>query len=238
MTKLTVGREGSPLVSRDNHPFGSNELVCLCSNLLTAAECQAIVADAETIGGEHGWGSRYTYQELSSDLHAEALPVARSVLDFALPERILPAVAAAFPYAVPNGPASLRVHNAIVVKYDASANKTRMPSHTDASVITVNVALTPTLGNFEGGGTWVQALASRPPYDEEKEGFGGTLRSPKAGDALIQAGRIKHGGAPISSGVRHILTIFMHVDTFVDHAMRHQVRVQRALALFKVSGLE
>ena len=53
----------SSLISPDNRPFHSRALVHVTdSPLLSAADCAAIIEEAERLGLERGWRSRYTLQ--------------------------------------------------------------------------------------------------------------------------------------------------------------------------------
>jgi len=84
------------------------------------------------------------------------MPQAHALLDNALQSTLLPAAAAAFGFA----PSSLRVNEALVVKYDAASGHNALPVHVDFSLLTLNVALSPPAA-YEGGGTWLQPVLTR-----------------------------------------------------------------------------
>jgi len=103
---------------------------------------------------------------------------------------------------------ALRVSDAFVVKYNASAGQQgSMPSHRDGAVFSFNVALNG-LDDYEGGGTYFRKL------DRNASGGGGgggdssgALRSPK-GHIVAHSSALMHGGHPTTSGVRYILVAF------------------------------
>ncbi len=76
------------------------------------------------------------------------MPEAHALLDSALRATLLPAAAAAFGFA----PSTLRVNEALVVKYDAASGHNALPVHADFSLLTVNVGLSDS-GEYGGGGT-------------------------------------------------------------------------------------
>lgn len=66
----------------------------------------------------------------------------------------------AFAFAFPAAAcaSALRVSDAFVVKYDASAGQRRLTPHRDGSVFSFNVALNH-LEEYDGGGTFLRKLA-------------------------------------------------------------------------------
>lgn len=94
--------------------------------------------------------------------------------------------------------AALRVSDAFVVKYDASAGQRQMAPHRDGAVFSFNVALND-LDEYEGGGTYFRALG--------RDGSVGVLRSPK-GHVLAHSSALMHAGAEVKAGVRYILVAF------------------------------
>lgn len=106
--------------------------------------------------------------------------------------RIGPLIMNAF---FPKGGAYLAPYDIFVVRYDAT-QQNRLEAHRDASVISFNLALNE---NFEGGGTYIDALGTRLTMDT------GTL--------LIHCGRLRHCGCPVTRGVRYILVGFVLVKS-------------------------
>ena len=99
----------------------------------------------------------------------------------------------------------LRVSDAFVVKYNASAGQRQMAAHRDGALFSFNVALNG-LDEYEGGGTYFRTL-------------GTNLRSEK-GHVLAHMSGMLHGGHPITSGTRYILVSFVVIQGYQNYAMR------------------
>lgn len=95
----------------------------------------------------------------------------------------------------PKGGTHLAPYDIFVVRYDAT-QQNRLEAHRDASVISFNLALNE---DFEGGGTYIDALGTRLTMDT------GTL--------LLHCGRLRHCGCPVTRGVRYILVGFVLVKS-------------------------
>ena len=61
------------------------------------------------------------------------------------------------------------------------------------------------IGDYQGGGTWFEALGA-----DNK----GRVVNSSIGGAVLFAGPLKHSGFPICRGVRHILVLFLYVEGF------------------------
>ena len=147
-TPRLVGSDA--LVAPGNAPFGSRALVHATVEPVLAPEtCADIIAEAEERAAADGWGSRYTLQSGSDELHLADLPRGSAAVAAALPDIAAIATAALLP--PEHKPSDLRVLNALVVRYDAARSKDHMAPHGDANLLTVNVALS---AGHEGGGTW------------------------------------------------------------------------------------
>ena len=106
---------------------------------------------------------------------------------------IAPLLAAAHPGAV--DAARVRVHDAFVVRYDAAAQR-HLPVHRDQSVFSLTIALN-ARAEFDGGGTYF--AQSR------------TVVCPDAGQLVVFSGETRHGGEPITAGVRYISAAFLYL---------------------------
>ncbi|CAN0124855.1 unnamed protein product, partial [Discosporangium mesarthrocarpum] len=96
----------------------------------------------------------------------------------------------------PFPPPLLRVHDAFIVRYDASAQRS-LPQHTDQSELSLTISLNPA-GEFRGGGTWF-------------EGLGKAVLPEEAGHVVIfPGGDMMHGGHPITEGVRYVIAVFLY----------------------------
>ena len=187
-------------------PDGDHLVHTSAQPLLTASECDAIVAESEewaTAAG--GWTSKRHFNHPTTDIPLAELPRTRELLNAdVLPSRIYPMLGNAFERSLPNWRA-LRVADAFVVKYNAAAGQTHLSTHRDGSVLSFNIALNER-GEYEGGGTWFEGLGRSVPIEK--------------GHVCCHASGVLHGGHPISSGTRYILVAFVIVEGYQNWAMR------------------
>ena len=100
----------------------------------------------------------------------------------------------------------MRVHDAFIVRYDAEKDHSfHLPEHSDTSAMSFTVALNDK-DEFEGGGTWFEALGS-----EKGEG---KVVDAEVGCCTAFAGPMRHAGFPITKGVRMILVLFLYIEDF------------------------
>jgi hypothetical protein len=88
------------------------------------------------------------------------------------------------------------VHDAFLVRYEATASSHFLPLHYDESthscVLTLN-------DDYEGGGTYI--------YDLDQS------ITPPAGSLIsFRGNKCLHGGSPVTHGIRYILAIFLYLD--------------------------
>lgn len=103
------------------------------------------------------------------------------------------------------GQSRMRVHDAFIVRYDAERDKSlSLPEHCDTSSMSFTLALNSRAnGDFEGGGTWFEALGPQ-----------GEVVDADLGQAVAFAGPLRHAGYPITRGTRVILVLFLYVEAF------------------------
>jgi hypothetical protein len=204
------------LISPGNAPFKTCSLVHVTeAPVLSAESCRLIIDEAESAASKNGWRSRYTLQKNCDEMHVSDLPGASRLLTEALPLLARTAVQCLLP--PPFAASDMRVHNALIVRYDAEKRRNYMPAHGDFSLLTMNIALN---SDYDGGGTWFQALG----------GDGGQVVSAGGtGNAILHAGSLWHAGAATTTGLRYILVIFFHSAGYVDHSTRLQTRATARL---------
>ena len=169
--------------------------------VLTFTECLALRLEAR-IAMVWGFSAAFTYTDLVEIgvVKVSDLPIARRLLRHKLASSLLPLVAERFALDA----SSLRVRDAVVLRYDAAQRATRQPMHRDDALISFSVPLSAQL-EYSGGGTCF-------------EGSGAVLR-PQAGRLLCHASGIRHAGNDISHGVRWMLVVFL-VATHVPQLSR------------------
>ena len=196
-------------------PFGVGDLARVSRRaLFSAADCAAVVAEAEADRAWRGAQPLATYARNASVFRpVRELARTRAWLDRELETTIFPAVEDAF------GGDALRVANlrcsaATVVKYNASAGQTTLGVHRDGPLVTGLVPLNG-LEAYEGGGTFVEAL------DDHR---GGVLKR-DVGHLILHPATLRHGGAPVTSGIRYVLVVWLFS---ADHAPHWHYATQRA----------
>lgn len=195
----------APQISPDNAPYMTDRLI-LKSNaaLLSATECTGLIEQMEAHGAANGWDARYPVDGFTREVNIADIPESVELLNRALRETLLPAVASEFGNFAAS---SLRVNEALVVKYDAATGNNCLPVHQDFSLFTINVALSQS-SSFKGGGTWFQ-------HD------GKTIVAGR-GEALVHAGGIPHCGVPVDRGARYQLVLFILSTAHADLSGRMQ----------------
>jgi predicted 2-oxoglutarate/Fe(II)-dependent dioxygenase YbiX len=181
--RLPAGRGAAALVS--------------AAPLLSAAQCAAVIAEAEAHAASRGgWATARHYAVPTTDVPLRSLGASRALLLEAIGAAVAPALRAA--HGVPS--ASLRVHDAFVVRYDAEAGQASLPRHADQSHFSLTLALNAP-PSFAGGGTHFPDMAPHV-----------AAVLPPPGHAVLFPGALQHAGAPITAGVRYIVAAFLWVD--------------------------
>jgi hypothetical protein len=157
---------------------------------MSKSECLALRLEAQAAMAM-GMSSEFSYTDVVrvGEVHVVDLPVARLTLRNKLTE-LLPPLAQLFGL----GPSSLRVCDAVVVRYDAAKGATRQPVHRDNALVSFNIPLSAEV-EYAGGGTCF-------------EGSGEVIKAPM-GTMLCHASGMRHAGQAITGGVRWVLVLFL-----------------------------
>ena len=154
---------------------------------------------------------------VTTDVAVEDIPSLRPWLRQLLATRLCPMLEACYPLLADgsslcddHGRSRVRVHDAFIVRYDATAGSLSLPEHRDTSAVSLSLALNPGEGgeggegDFAGGGTWFEALG------EER----GQVVDAEVGHAVFFAGPLRHAGYPITRGTRFVLVLFLYIEGF------------------------
>lgn len=146
------------------------------------------------------------------------------------------------------GAASLRVSDARLVKYNASAAQTELGLHRDGPLVTATISLS-RLDEYGGGGTLIEALAAgeRPraagerPSERPSASSRTNVKRVPRGHAILHPGAVRHGGEPITRGLRYVLVFFICDADECDHdrycVLRANVRAFRRDVLLATTPL-
>jgi len=199
--------------------------------LLAPAECAAVLAlvDAHVSGALGGaWPSVRRSSVPTTDIAVEDMPALVPWLRALLASRVFPMLERCYPLLAGGRvleARALRVHDAFIVRYDAARGSTSLPEHSDTSALSVSLSLNARGRDFDGGGLFLRCLESGAGGGEDggddRDGEGGVFCAPE-GCATAFMGPLRHGGAPITRGVRVILVLFLYVEGFAyGELLRH-----------------
>lgn len=86
----------------------------------------------------------------------------------------------------------------------------RLEAHRDGSLLSFTVLLTPP-DEFEGGGTFFDALRDVNSSESTLLHPNGVIRPARAGDCVLHSGKLLHGANGVTSGKRTVLVGFVEV---------------------------
>jgi hypothetical protein len=162
--------------------------------LLTRDECQGLIDEARQViaeglaNGKRGEDNQPTNSELG-EAKLSTMPKSSEWLNKKLHSTLFPLLQDRF------GVAGLTLTDALVIGYGYFGNGSRsQPMHRDSSLLSLNVALSPS-SDYIGGGTYFDALGE---YLHQEQGH-----------VTCHAGGTLHAGNGISSGERWILVLFV-----------------------------
>lgn len=183
---------------------------------MSYAECMALRLEAD-VAMRLGATTDFTITEETGigEVHVSELPVSRWTLRHKLGSTLLPAVARCFGVRA----SSLRVYDALVLRYDAARDLTHQPTHRDAALLTLNIALSDE-AEYEGGGTRFEAS-------------GQVIKTPM-GHMCCHASGVRHAGRQITRGERWVLVVFL----LAAGAPQPARRLAAAAALLRVQANE
>lgn len=177
--------------------------------LFSEVEVDAIVQEAENRALQMGWTTQRHANYPTTDVPLVELPQTLGWFKTSLVTVIYPFLTESFDFCLPD-PQHLKVVDAFVVKYNATAGQSYLKEHRDGSVLSFNIALN-SWDEYEGGGTYFRSQ--------------GAVRSNK-GHVLAHASGLLHGGHPITAGVRYILVAFVILQNYPNFASRFYEHVR------------
>ena len=173
------------------------------SKLWSVAECKHILGVLKrVVPGKGGWqNSRHT-AHATTDLPAADLPSAEYQQLFdQVQQRVFPRLMHHYGYHPADGWV-YTFRDLFFVKYEArDGEQSGLALHADGSLLSFNLLLNP-IEEFTGGGTFFELT--------------GTTHTIAQGDALFHCGRLRHAGAPITTGTRMLLVGFVDVRRAAD----------------------
>jgi hypothetical protein len=187
---------------------------------LTPAECESIIeqahayvdqeveaeaGDGAVTRGPRGWTTTRHYDAPTTDVPVHVVPGALRLFNGCALRRLGPMLHAVLRRDRRGEDAKqyMYINDAFIVKYevtgDASKTSQRyLPMHLDQSHYSFTIALN-SAAEYDGGGTYFAALDRALSADK--------------GHCLLFPGTLRHGGDPITRGVRYILAVFVFLSS-------------------------
>jgi tetratricopeptide (TPR) repeat protein len=164
--------------------------------LFDPATCQALIEEARAAitAGLEKEGETIVNDPTNSQLgeaRVSSLPSGKKWLQEELRDKLFPLLENRFGISAPN----MTLNDALIIGYGYFGGPSRsQPLHRDASILSLNIALSPQ-SDYEGGGTYFQGID--------------TILQQEQGHVLCHSGGTMHAGNAISSGERWVMVLFV-----------------------------
>jgi hypothetical protein len=176
----------------ESQAIGSSRQLFVTPRLESPATCRQLIEWAqEHASKQGGWTTSRHYDVPTNDVPVHKVP---TLLDWFVPwmdRDIQPLLQAQF-----QTTKRFYVHDAFLVRYEATSSSHFLPLHYDESTHSLILALSE---DFEGGGTYFYSLDQ--------------TMTPKTGSLVsFRGNKLLHGGNVVTQGVRFILAVFLYLD--------------------------
>jgi len=168
--------------------------------ILSSEECAQAIQWAESAAESRagGWTTSRHYAVPTTDIPIHEVPPLLEWFKGVLESRLRPLLAMQFGEdEVGIGGSGVFIHDAFVVRYDASGGQNHLPLHRDQSTHSFTIALN-SLSDYDGGGTYIASIKR-------------AVRPSKGGALSFRGDELLHGGDPVVSGRRYIIVAFCYV---------------------------
>lgn len=176
----------------------TKQSVFIASNVIDAATCRNLIQWALDYAlNNGGWTASRHYSVPTTDLPIHQVPNLLGWFQDWMPRVLLPLLRDQFGIAsYGDEQPRFYVHDAFLVRYEATSSNRFLPLHYDESTHSCVLAIN---DDFDGGGSYV--------YDLKR-----SIAPPTGGMVSFLGNRCLHGGTPVTRGVRYILAIFLYID--------------------------
>lgn len=177
------------------------------SPLISPDECKKAIDWAESAATSRtgGWTTSRHYAVPTTDIPIHEIPPLLKWFNALFSNRIRPLMAAQFgEQNVGKQGRNIFIHDAFIVRYDASGGQKHLPLHRDQSTHSFTVALNSS-SDYDGGGTYVAALKR-------------SIRPSIGGMTSFRGDELLHGGDPVVLGRRYIIVAFCYVSHLENKA--------------------
>lgn len=169
--------------------------------LISTDECQKAIewAELEAKSRKDGWTTSRHYAVPTTDIPIHEIPPLLQWFNHLFCDRIRPLLAAQFgEHNVGKEGRNIFIHDAFIVRYDASGGQKHLPLHRDQSTHSFTIALNST-SDYDGGGTYVASLKR-------------SICPSIGGMTSFRGDELLHGGDPVVTGRRYIIVGFCYAS--------------------------
>jgi hypothetical protein len=169
--------------------------------LISSDECKKAIewAESEAKSRIGGWTTSRHYAVPTTDIPIHEIPPLLEWFNNLLCDRIRPLLAAQFgEQNVGKQGRNIFIHDAFIVRYDASGGQKHLPLHRDQSTHSFTIALNST-SDYDGGGTYISALKR-------------SICPSIGGMTSFRGDELLHGGDPVVTGRRYIIVGFCYAS--------------------------
>ncbi len=183
------------LQSQSNAIAAINKSIFVASDVIEVETCRQLIAWAKEFALDHGgWTASRHYAVPTTDLPIHKVPKLLGWFQEWMPNVLFPLLQDQFGASAEKK--RFYVHDAFLVRYEATASSNFLPMHFDESTHSCVLALN---NDFDGGGSYI--------YDLDQ-----SIAPETGGMVSFRGNQCLHGGNPVTRGVRYILAIFLFLD--------------------------
>lgn len=186
------------LQSQTNAMTTSNKSIFVSSDVIEIETCRQLIEWAKEYALDHGgWTASRHYAVPTTDLPIHKVPKLLRWFQEWMPNVLFPLLQDQFGASSRSAEKKrFYVHDAFLVRYEATASSNFLPMHFDESTHSCVLALN---DDFDGGGSYI--------YDLDR-----SIAPETGGMVSFRGNQCLHGGNPVTRGVRYILAIFLFLD--------------------------
>jgi len=176
-------------------PTGVHGIMLSSQPILSPVSCTRWVKIAESAAKRaNGWSKRRHRAVPTTDLPIHDIPELIDAWNELMVNTICPLLSNAIPGVAVH---DIKVHDAFIVKYDATHGQRFLPLHTDEGDWSLTLALNDE-SEYDGGGTL---------FEEHQ-----LLIRPNVGELVAFRSSLLHAGAPLLTGMRYIIAAFLYIS--------------------------
>jgi tetratricopeptide (TPR) repeat protein len=180
----------------------ATQSVFVASDVIDVSTCQKLIQFALDYAlNNGGWTTSRHYSVPTTDLPIHHVPKLLEWFQEWMPQVLFPLLRDQFGIVDEEQHQCFYVHDAFLVRYEATASNCFLPLHFDESTHSCVLALN---DDFDGGGSYMCSLNQ-------------TVAPSTGGMISFMGNQVLHGGTPVVSGQRYILAIFLYLDKALSY---------------------